>query len=99
MLSWVLVFQEAMMKDTLERSSSLNFNFKSYLQNAYIHPVFKGDDDDDDCAEYLSEKLETDSDSVLVPTVRQSQRNMPAIRSRSSSPALSDEDRTVEPEV
>jgi lysine-specific demethylase 3 len=97
MLSWVLVFQEAMMKDTLERSSSLNFNFKSYLQNAYIHPVFKGGDDD--CAEYLSEKLETDSDSVLVPTVRQSQRNTPAIRSRSSSPALSDEDRTVEPEV
>ncbi|KAF2284905.1 hypothetical protein GH714_032291 [Hevea brasiliensis] len=39
--------QEAMMKDTLERAREPNLNLKSFLQNAYIHPVFKGGDDSD----------------------------------------------------
>ncbi|KAK3016789.1 hypothetical protein RJ639_006055 [Escallonia herrerae] len=42
------VVMEAMMKDTLERAREPNLNLIGYLQNAYIHPVFKGDDDDDD---------------------------------------------------
>ncbi|KAL0328759.1 UNVERIFIED_CONTAM: Calcium permeable stress-gated cation channel 1 [Sesamum calycinum] len=42
--------QEAMMKDTLERAREPNLNLKSYLRYAYIHPVFKNDEDgrDDD---------------------------------------------------
>ncbi|KAJ6725209.1 PROTEIN OSCA1, partial [Salix viminalis] len=82
--------QEAMMKDTLERARDPNFNLKPYLQNAYIHHCFKGgaaaDDDDDD----LSKKLE--SDSVLVPTKRQSRKNTPAPSriSKASSPSLSE---------
>jgi len=66
--------QEAMMKDTLERARDPNFNLKAYLQDAYIHPVFKGGDDDED--DDLSKKLETES--VLVPTKRQSRKNTPA---------------------
>ncbi|KAH8512205.1 hypothetical protein H0E87_009429 [Populus deltoides] len=64
--------QEAMMKDTLERARDPNFNLKAYLHSAYVHPIFKGDDDDEDD---LSVEMETES--VLVPTKRQSQRNTP----------------------
>ncbi|KAF2322084.1 hypothetical protein GH714_006419 [Hevea brasiliensis] len=62
-----------MMKDSLERARKPNLNLKTYLQNAYMHPVFKGDDDEED--EDISEKLETES--VLVPTKCQSRRNTP----------------------
>ncbi|XP_031130362.1 calcium permeable stress-gated cation channel 1-like [Ipomoea triloba] len=66
--------QEAKMKDTLERAREPTLNLKAYLQDAYVHPVFKeGDDDEDD---EMSEKMEMDS--ILVPTKRQSRRNTPA---------------------
>jgi lysine-specific demethylase 3 len=75
-----------MMKDTLERARDPNFNLKAYLQDAYIHPVFTGGDDDED--DDLSKKLETES--VLVPTKRQSRKNTPAPSkiSGASSPSL-----------
>lgn len=79
--------QEAMMKDTLERAREPNLNLKGYLQNAYIHPVFKGeDDDDDDDVVYKKEENE----NVLVPTKRQSRRNtpVPSKMSGASSPSL-----------
>lgn len=79
--------QEAMMKDTLERAREPNLNLKGYLQSAYIHPVFKGDEDDDDIHDTLS-KLE--DEAVTVPTKRQSRRNTPAPSriSGASSPSL-----------
>lgn len=64
--------EEAMRKDTLERAKEPNLNLKSYLQNAYIHPVFKGGEDDDS-----SVHEEVEQESVLVPTKRQSRRNTP----------------------
>ncbi|KAJ6431850.1 hypothetical protein OIU84_019178 [Salix udensis] len=51
-----------MMKDTLERARDPNFNMKTYLQSAYVHPVFKGDnedDDEDDEDNLLNGKMET----------------------------------------
>ncbi|WOH09720.1 hypothetical protein DCAR_0729178 [Daucus carota subsp. sativus] len=80
--------QEAMMKDTLERAREPNLNLKGYLQNAYIHPVFKSCDDsdsDDDMIE-VHEKWEQE----LVPTKRQSRRNTPAPSKMSggSSPSM-----------
>ncbi|TKY53982.1 Calcium permeable stress-gated cation channel 1 [Spatholobus suberectus] len=83
--------QETMMKDTLERATEPNLNLKPYLQNAYVHPVFKasmGDDDDDE--EAMSQKWETES--VTVPTKRQSRRNtpLPSRISGASSPSLPD---------
>ncbi|XP_074307471.1 protein OSCA1-like [Silene latifolia] len=72
--------QEAMMKDTLERSRDPNFNLKGYLQTAYVHPVFKDDDEDED--DMLENKLATEA--VLVPTKRQSRRNTPAPSKMSS---------------
>ncbi|GLT28236.1 hypothetical protein SLA2020_031850 [Shorea laevis] len=77
--------QEAMMKDTLERAREPQLNLKAYLQNAYIHPIFKADEDEDD--EEFINKL---NESVLVPTKRQSRRNTPAPSkiSAGSSPSL-----------
>ncbi|CAM8993026.1 unnamed protein product [Rhodiola kirilowii] len=66
--------QEAMTKDTLERATEPNLNLKAYLQNAYIHPIFKEDEDSDD--DHVSEKLQ-EHESTLVPTKRQSRRNTP----------------------
>ncbi|KAL3521926.1 hypothetical protein ACH5RR_014760 [Cinchona calisaya] len=79
--------QEAMRKDTLERATEPNLNLKAYLQNAYIHPVFKGEDDDED--DKIIEKLE---ETVLVPTKRQSRKNtpVPSKISGGSSPSLPD---------
>ncbi|KAJ0113337.1 hypothetical protein Patl1_01967 [Pistacia atlantica] len=76
--------QEAMMKDTLERAREPNFNLKSFLQNAYIHPVFKGveDDESDPAVEEFEEE------PVLIPTKRKSRANtpLPSKYSGSSSP-------------
>ncbi|XP_072993436.1 calcium permeable stress-gated cation channel 1-like [Typha latifolia] len=66
--------QEAMMKDTLERAREPNFDMKAYLLNAYIHPVFKDGEDEDD----ISAGDEKEYDHVLVPTKRQSRKNTPA---------------------
>lgn len=30
-----------MVKDTLEKATEPNFNLKAYLEEAYVHPVFK----------------------------------------------------------
>ncbi|KAG7615157.1 putative calcium-dependent channel, 7TM region phosphate [Arabidopsis thaliana] len=78
--------QEAMMKDTLERAREPNLNLKGYLQDAYIHPVFKGGDNDDDGD--MIGKLE--NEVIIVPTKRQSRRNTPAPSriSGESSPSL-----------
>ncbi|GLU18150.1 hypothetical protein SLE2022_344650 [Rubroshorea leprosula] len=78
--------QEAMMKDTLERAREPNLNLKGYLQNAYIHPVFKAAEDTED--EEFINRLENETE--LVPTKRQSRRNTPAASkiSTGSSPSL-----------
>lgn len=75
-----------MMKDTLERAREPHLNLKGYLQNAYIHPIFKESEDEDD--ELVSEKWETES--TLVPTKRQSRRNtpLPSKVSGGSSPSM-----------
>lgn len=76
------------MKDTLERAREPNFNLKTYLEQAYIHPVFKNDDDDDD--EDFGGKL--NDNVVVVPTKRQSRRNtpVPSKYSDGSPPSLQD---------
>jgi hypothetical protein len=80
--------QEAMMKDTLERAREPHLNLKGYLQTAYVHPVFKASEEDEDDDDLVSEKWETES--TLVPTKRQSRRNtpLPSKISSNSSPTL-----------
>jgi lysine-specific demethylase 3 len=76
-----------MMKDTLERAREPNLNLKGYLQNTYVHPVFKSDDSDDE-SDDVDGKWE--KENVRVPTKRQSRRNTPAPSkiSGGSSPSL-----------
>lgn len=73
-------FQEAMNKDTIDRVNEPNLNLRRYLQNAYIHPVFKDDGSDD----YY------DDGSVIIPTKRQFLRNEPepSRKSDGSSPLI-----------
>ncbi|XP_057422162.1 calcium permeable stress-gated cation channel 1-like [Lotus japonicus] len=89
--------QEAMMKDTLERATEPNLNLKGYLQNAYVHPVFKASMEDEEEDDVMSHKW--DSESVTVPTKRQSQRNtpLPSKVSGASSPSLPDIRHNPEP--
>ncbi|KAI0522863.1 hypothetical protein KFK09_005248 [Dendrobium nobile] len=65
--------QEAMMKDTVERTREPNLDLKEYLLNAYINPVFKEVDDLVDNSVLDEEEFET----VLVPTKRSSRINTP----------------------
>lgn len=77
--------QEAMMKDTLERAREPNLNLKAYLQNAYVHPVFKNDEGHEDYDNIYDVKLD---EIVPVPTKRQSRRNTPAPSKTSSTSSL-----------
>lgn len=84
--------QEAKRKDTLERATEPALNLKAYLQDAYVHPIFKeGDDEDDDDDGGTHEMLDHDG-GVVVPTKRNSRRNTPAASkvSGGSSPSIPD---------
>ncbi|XP_047328175.1 CSC1-like protein At4g02900 [Impatiens glandulifera] len=57
--------QDAMIKDTLEKATDPNFDLKSYLRGAYIHPDFKVTE-----LEQSPEWIEEEDDHSLVPTKR-----------------------------
>ncbi|KAK7336727.1 hypothetical protein VNO77_17273 [Canavalia gladiata] len=61
--------EDAMVKDTLERAVEPNLNLRLYLQDAYIHPVFKGDDFDKPVT------IDDEEDNPLIQTKRASRRN------------------------
>ena len=74
-------------EDTLERAREPNFDLKAYLANSYLHPVFKGDEDDDrysvvDDDGWMGEE-------VIVPTKRHSRRTTPAQSKHEGSDSLS----------
>ena len=85
------------MKDTLESAREPNLNLKGYLQSAYVHPVFKECDDDDD-DHYSFEKYENES-CVTVATKRQSRRNtpVPSRMTDRSTPSLPDAVEDLQP--
>lgn len=70
------------MKDTLERAKEPNLNLKGFLQNSYMHPVFKGQDDSEGDA---ASRYGRDQEPELVPTKRQSRRNTPLPSKHSNS--------------
>ncbi|KAF5189731.1 Csc1-like protein [Thalictrum thalictroides] len=65
--------QDAMVKDTLERATEPNLNLRNYLQDAYVHPVFKDDGID------TSANIEDEEQNPLVPTKRNSHRSTPSL--------------------
>ncbi|KAK8921125.1 hypothetical protein KSP39_PZI020853 [Platanthera zijinensis] len=70
--------QDAMVKDTLERATEPNLDLKTYLQDAYIHPVMRKEKFDRRLT------LEEDEESLLVPTKRTSRRSTPGGSKRGS---------------
>lgn len=43
-MTYEIWWQDAMVKDTLERAVEPNLNLRLYLEEAYVHPVFKSDE-------------------------------------------------------
>ena len=74
-----------MRKDTLERAREPTFDLKAYLANAYLHPVFKGREEEDN----MSISEDVGMEEVIVPTKRQSRRNTPAQSKYEGSDTLS----------
>ncbi|KAK1318048.1 hypothetical protein QJS10_CPB04g00670 [Acorus calamus] len=64
--------QDAMVKDTLERATEPNLNMKGYLQDAYVHPVFK-----DGGGFGRPPTIDEEENNPLVPTKRTSRRSTP----------------------
>ncbi|XP_052728193.1 CSC1-like protein At4g02900 [Vigna angularis] len=60
--------QEAMVKDTLERAVEPNLNLRVYLQNAYVHPVFKDNDFEKPAA------VDDEEENPLIKTTRHTRR-------------------------
>ncbi|KAJ8748346.1 hypothetical protein K2173_002983 [Erythroxylum novogranatense] len=61
-----LPLQDAMVRDTLERATEPKLNLRTYLQDAYIHPVFKRDEP------VTPQILDEEVNSPLVATKRKS---------------------------
>ena len=57
-----------MRKDTLERATDPTLNLRTYLRDAYLHPIFKGGD------EYCTPPSDEEEGIPLVSTKRTSQR-------------------------
>lgn len=83
MFNFKINIQEAVMKDTLEKVTEPNLNLKGYLQHAYAHPIFKASMEDGEEEEEIT-SAQWETDSVPVPTKRQSRRNTP-LPSKASS--------------
>ncbi|PWA88903.1 ERD (early-responsive to dehydration stress) family protein [Artemisia annua] len=64
--------QDAMIKDTLERATEPQLDLKSYLKDAYMHPIFKGGEVE------LMDFDEDDDDFHIVATKRASRRGSQA---------------------
>ncbi|KAK6141432.1 hypothetical protein DH2020_024837 [Rehmannia glutinosa] len=61
--------QDTMVKDTLERATEPNLNLKAYLQDAYLHPVFKSVDIERPAV------VDEEDNNPLVSTKRSSRRS------------------------
>lgn len=62
------IWQEAMVKDTLERAVEPNLNLRVYLQNAYQHPVFQDNDFEKPAV------VDDEEDNPLIKTTRPTRR-------------------------
>lgn len=58
-----------MIKDTLERATEPNLNLRAYLQDAYLHPVFKSFD-----MERIVVSVDEEENNPLVSTKRSSRK-------------------------
>lgn len=74
--------QDAMIKDTLEKVREPDLNLKAFLEDAYIHPIFKG-------GEFDNPILDEESQPIIVATKRNSRMGSKHVSSENSSKLLS----------
>lgn len=65
-------WQDAMVKDTLERATEPNLDLRAYLKDVYVHPVFK------DGQMERPVVIDEEESNPLVPTKRNSNRDSEA---------------------
>lgn len=70
--------QDAVVKDTVERTTEPNFNLKEYLQDAYLHPVLKGVDFE------VSREINDEGKNSLVATKRTCRRSSKTVSNGTS---------------
>lgn len=70
--------QDAVVKDTVERTTEPNFNLKEYLQDTYLHPVLKGVEFE------VSKEDDDEENNLLVPTKRTSRWSSKTVSDGSS---------------
>ncbi|EYU46618.1 hypothetical protein ABFS82_04G025200 [Erythranthe guttata] len=75
--------QDTMVKDTLERATEPNLNLKAYLQDSYLHPVFKSFD-----IERLGVAVDEEENNPLVSTKRSSRRSSSKTASGGITPQI-----------
>ena len=81
--SSIVLSQEAMEKDTLDKASEPEINLKSYLSDAYLHPIFHSFE------EVELAEVKVDKDPVNIPSQLEPKpetETEPAFPSRSPSP-------------
>lgn len=74
--------QDAIVKDTLEKATEPNLNLKAYLEDAYVHPIFKGDEFES------SADIDDEENNPVVATKRNSRMGS-KYGSNESSPRFS----------
>lgn len=74
--------QDAMIKDTLEKAREPDLNLKAFLEDTYIHPIFKG-------GEFEKPILDEESHPIVVATKRNSRMGSKRVSSESSTKLLS----------
>lgn len=72
-----------MVKDTLERAIEPNLNLRHYLQEAYVHPVFKGDEFEKQV------NVEDEEENPLIQTKRACRSSKPESDNEAGSAASS----------
>jgi len=70
-----------MVKDTLERAIEPNLNLRHYLQDAYVHPVFKSDEFEQQV------NIDDEEENPLIKTKRACRSSKPESDNEASSAA------------
>lgn len=75
-------FQEAMEKDNLERASEPELDLRSYLSNAYLHPIFHSFED----VETVEVRVDKSQTCVPSPSSSETFSSSPSLPQQYASP-------------
>lgn len=75
-ISTLFLLQEAMAKDILERSTEPDLNLKSYLADAYLHPIFQTFEIEE--TELVAVRVDKQQTHVAIPEASEPSSPSPA---------------------